>query len=298
MLTFNPVKLEDKAWVDPIVFAEDSRSAGFNFGNMYMWSGNGRHRITRLGDRLLIMLCYGPVPAFVFPIGSGELLPAVEALREYAQENGIPFILRGLTAAHVDELKLACPGQFSFEEMREYFDYVYAAEALATLAGKKLHGKRNHINRFEMAYDWHFEPLTKEHFPACLELLKSWEDEENHENTADEHTAILRGFNAWDELKLEGGTLFAGDRLVAFTAGEKTSSDTFDVHFEKAYRDVNGAYPTVNREFVRLILQRHPEILYINREEDMGHENLRLAKQSYNPLFLVEKSTARWLGDA
>ena len=293
MLSFSPVRLEDKAWVDPLVFAEDSRSAGFNFGNVYMWSGPDCHQITRFGDRLLILVNRGETPHFVFPVGSGALLPTIEALQEYAAQNGFPFLLRGLTAEQVEQLESVCPGRFTFEKTREYFDYIYAAGALASLAGKKLHGKRNHINRFEAQHNWHVQPLSADHFPACLELLASWESEDSHEDTAGEHAAIVRGFRAWETLGLEGVALFAGSRLVAFTVGEKISSDTFNVHFEKAYRDVNGAYPMVNREFVRQVLTRHPEILYINREEDMGHENLRLAKQSYNPLFLVEKSIAR-----
>ena len=37
-------------------------------------------------------------------------------------------------------------------------DYVYETEKLATLAGKKLHGKRNHINKFKKLYpDWSYE---------------------------------------------------------------------------------------------------------------------------------------------
>ena len=54
--------------------------------------------------------------------------------------------------------------------------YIYEAEKLATLSGNKLHGKKNHCNRFEKTYpDWRFEVLTKEHFPACLALLDQWE---------------------------------------------------------------------------------------------------------------------------
>jgi hypothetical protein len=293
MLTFKPVSLEDKPWIDEIVFAENSRSADFNFGNIYMWDPCYRQQIARVGDRLVVKLCYWPLSFFAFPIGSGDLRPAVLAMREHALEHGHHFLLEGVTKKHVAELEDAFPGRFLIEPERDYFDYVYSAESLATLSGKKLHAKRNHINRFEMQNDWHFDPLTPAHFPACMGLLEHWMLDYG-EGAEDERAAILRGFESWDALGLEGGVLFAGGHLVAFTVGERIASDTFDIHFEKAYADVTGAYPMVNREFVRYLTGRHPEILYINREDDMGNENLRRAKQSYDPLFLVEKFTACW----
>ena len=36
-LQFKTVTLCDKAWVDPIVMAENSPSADYNFGNIYIW---------------------------------------------------------------------------------------------------------------------------------------------------------------------------------------------------------------------------------------------------------------------
>ncbi len=138
--------------------------------------------------------------------------------------------------------------------------------------------------------------MSPAHFPSCLELLEQWTDASvnGNEGAAEEHEAILRCFEAWDVLGQEGGALFADGRLVAFTVGELITGDTFNVHFEKAYSDVNGAYPMVNREFIRQVLLKHPEICYVNREEDMGYENLRRAKMSYYPLFMVEKYTAYW----
>jgi hypothetical protein len=293
MLSFRPLALEDKAWIDPIVFRENSKSADYNFGNLYMWDLSYRQLVAQAGKRLLVKPKYGPLPFFVYPIGTGALRPVLEEMRSYSLEQGFPFKLRGVTIEHKALLEEAFPGCFAFEAEREYFDYIYSAEALATLSGKKLHAKRNHINRFEMVNSWNFKPLSPALFPQCMEFLTRWTNG-NGAAVPQENTAMLRGFESWYALGLEGGALFVNDRLVAFTIGEKIASDTFNVHFEKADPDVNGAYPMVNREFVRLILSRHPEILYINREDDMGLENLRQAKQSYYPLFLVEKYTACW----
>ena len=50
----------------------------------------------------------------------------------------------------------------------------------------------------------------------------------------------------------------------------------------------------INRELVRLMRARWPELEFINREDDMGLENLRQAKLSYHPEYLLRKFTASW----
>ena len=91
--------------------------------------------------------------------------------------------------------------------------------------------------------------------------------------------------------------LLDGDRVLAFTMGSRLSADTVDVHFEKARADVNGAYTAINCEFARYIRAKHPDIRFLNREEDMGLEGLRKAKQSYRPHHMVEKCWACLLED-
>ena len=294
MLHFKAIELSDKPWIDAAVQAEDSRSADFNFANMYMWDEAYRQLVADLNGRMVAKPKYKHHPFFAFPIGAGDLKPAMEALQDYAAAHGFPFCVSGVTAEHREELEQLFPGHLTFAPDRDHFDYIYLAEKLAELPGKKLHAKRTHINRFLEANDWSFRPLTAPLLPECRNMLSDWT--RNYiaaggipDGVAAEHAAIDRAFSHFDELGLEGGALYAGGKLIAFTIGEKISSDTFDIHFEKAYADIQGAYPMINREFVRLVLSRHPEIVYINREDDMGHENLRRAKLSYDPAFLVEK---------
>ena len=297
MIEFHPVTLEDKAWIDPLVWAEASPSADFNFGNIYLWDASFHQQVARLNDRVVVMPCYDERPFFAWPVGTGELAPVLEELAAYAREHGFPLTLRGVTQDHLPLLDGLYPGRYSAECERPLWDYLYSAEKLATLSGKKLHGKRNHINRFEAEYDWSFQALTPEDFPACIELLDEWNSENRDDDRAldidanDEYAAILRGFESFAPLGLEGGILRVSGKPAAFTMGEMVCAHTFVVHFEKARADINGAYPMVNREFVRQILERHPGVRWINREDDMGHESLRQSKESYHPDAMVEKYT-------
>lgn len=295
MLKLAPVTLADKDWVDEIVFAEGARSADFNFGNLYIWNKLYHHQIGSVGDRLIILVQFRGGLCFACPIGTGPLESAISAMAETAKEKGFPLSLYGLTEKYVELFEKTWPGRFTFTSNADRFDYVYSAQKLANLEGKKLHGKRNHINRFIQENNWTFSPLEKADIPECLALAEEWlsdAPEAYASGVEAERTALNRAFVHYDELKLDGGVLRSGGRLVAFTVGELISKDTFNVHFEKAYATVNGAYPMINREFVRYLLELYPGVEYINREEDLGIENLRKAKMSYIPELLVHKYTA------
>lgn len=297
MIPFKTVTLCDKAWVDEIVRAENSPSADYNFGNIYIWDKYYRQLICRFGDRMLTKLRYEGVPAFVFPIGTGPLRPAVEALREYAACRGFPLIIRGVTEKHREELEREYPGGFAYCLEGKNLDYLYRAEKLATYAGKALHGKKNHCNRFEAENDWQFMPLTREQIPGCLDMLDVWTEENSErldKSVSNEHDAIIRAFAAFERLGLEGGVLWANGGIVGFSLGEMCADNTFDVHFEKAEINLNGAYPMVCRELTRMLLEKHPGLEYINREDDMGFESLRRSKLSYKPEYLLNKYVARW----
>ena len=297
MLEFKNLTLEDKAWVDQLVMFENSPSAGFNFGNIYLWNENHEQLVARADGRMVSKLRRGDQTAFVFPIGRGPLAPAVEAIREFAAAQGVPLVLRGLTEKQVAQLEEAYPGGFAYIENETCADYVYLAEKLATYSGKALHGKKNHCNRFEAENDWDFVPLTRELIPGCLDMLDLWSEENAgrlDESIAYEHDAIIRAFAAFEQLGLEGGVLRVSGRIVGFTVGELACRDTFNVHFEKAEADINGAYPMVCRELTRMLMAKYPDLVYMNREDDMGFESLRRSKLSYKPEYLLRKYTARW----
>ncbi len=55
---------------------------------------------------------------------------------------------------------------------------------------------------------------------------------------------------------------------------------------------MDGAYTAINCEFAQYIRSKYPDILFLDREEDMGIEGLRKAKESYYPHHMVTKCWA------
>jgi len=294
-LTFRPVSLDDRELVTRLSRASGFRCTDYCFTSMYVWQDHYGLQISQLGERIVPRLL-GETPRYSFPFGTGELCHVIEALREDAAEFGAPLFMRGIPKIMLPELKALYP-DLTFTLDRDECDYVYEAEKLATLAGKKLHAKRNHIHRFEEQNDWRFEPVTAENLGEVMAMNDEWMEQnylEKHREYQAERMALTRAFTAMEALGLEGGLLRSGGKIIAYTLGEKLTDDTYVLHFEKAFAEIQGAYAMINRENAKRILELHPEIVYINREEDLGLEGLRKAKESYYPAFLEEKYSTQW----
>ncbi len=297
MTLFRKPQVSDFGWIHDLASRQNLRSADFSFCNIVCWDHNIDSYVARLGDRVLIRVSLGGLPMYLYPAGSGPLLPAVEAMREDAATRGHTFLLRGITREVLPEIESLYPQRPVFELDRNYSDYVYNASDLAELSGKRYHGKKNHLNHFSAAFDWHFEPITRDNIGLVHDMAAEWfvdMEEERKEDYAGEAEAIRNALSIYFDVGFDGGLIIADGRPAAFTIGEMISPDTLDSHFEKANPHVNGAYTVINQQFAVYMRQKYPSLAFINREEDMGIENLRKAKESYHPAFMVDKYTARW----
>ena len=294
---FKRPELEDKEVITPYFLKAPSRSCERTFVNVYLWSRHYKVKYAIIEDALIFRNegDNGDELSFAYPAGEPENVKrALEYLMEYSREKGHPFCLYNVTPEMFAQLDCWYPGRFEVEYNRDYADYVYETEKLATLAGKKLHGKRNHINKFKTLYpDWSYEALSDDNVEECFQMALKWRNQNGCDDDSEKNAEMcvtLNSLRLYKELGLKGGVLRADGRIVAFTVGEPLCDDTFVVHIEKAFPDVEGAYPMINQQFVQ---HECMDYKYVNREEDTGAEGLRKAKLSYRPAFLEEKGVVK-----
>ena len=295
MIDFQRLDLNEKARYDTYLMSNTPRGCEYSFTNLFLW---GRQKGAFISDRLALFSQYNRRSVYPFPVGPGDVKPALDAVIADARERGIPCYITSMTEADRETLEALYPGQFRFSSDRDTFDYVYAINDLADLKGRKYQKKRNHIHRFEEAYpDWKVLPLDENTRVAAFILAGRWfrerEAADPHSDFHLEKKALQRAFAFQKELGIEGLVLTNGQEVVAFTMGSRLSADTFDIHFEKALDSADGAYPVINREFARHLRKKYPDLQWLNREDDMGLEGLRKAKLSYYPDHMTEKHWAR-----
>lgn len=287
MLEFKELRVEDKQWIDSLLKISDYRGCEYNFTNNFVWSGI--YNITACRFQDFYITKHGD--EFVFPAGKGDTDALLSELKLYCDSNGIPLKFCSMDIKDKLLLEQRYPGEFTFSTNEDLYDYVYESQSLQTLSGKKLHSKRNYINRFRQL-DWSFEDITPDNIDECKEMSLEWckrNSCEENEEKSEEMCAVASGLEHFFKLGLVGGLIRVEGKVQAFSYGEQLNSDTFVTHVEKAFTEYDGTYPMINYMMANRFCK---ELKYINREEDMGEENLRKAKKSYHPCFMVEKFSA------
>lgn len=294
MINFKPIKIEDKLIYEKYLKDGKERGCEFSFANLYIW---GRQNAAVLHNHLVIFSQFNRRTVYPFPVGEGDKKAVLDEIISDAKERGIPCRITGIRPEQRKTIENLYPDKFRFHGDNGSFDYVYDICDLAELKGRKYQSKRNHCNRFYSAFpDYSTQPLTDDNIHLVKELVDKWYADKLAENPdADYHMerkALEKALRDYKKLGMDGMVLLIGKESVAFTMGNIMSDTTFDVNFEKARSDVQGAYAVINREFASYIHNKYPDILYLDREEDMGLEGLRKAKESYCPHHMIDKCWA------
>lgn len=294
MLDFKTPEISDKSWVDSCLKHAKNMNCEYTFGNLFIWSVAYSTQICHYKDFMICKWGKGSETNYSLPIGEGDFTDAINQIVDDAKSNGITPVIYGITTTYLSMLKDAFLGKFTYELDDSTFDYIYSVDKMANLVGKKYHAKRNHINNFKKNNpDWQFEELSKNNIDECIQFHTKWinKKEDNDADYSFEFEAVLRAFEYFEQLNLKGGLIRVNGEVIAYTLGEEQSDKCFVSHFEKATADIQGAYAIINQEFSKNCLSKYT---YVNREEDLGLEGLRKAKQSYYPEIWLEKHTATY----
>ena len=321
-LAFHQLSLSDREAMQAVTLPSGRRNCNYTFANLVGWQFWYYTEVCVLENTVVLRYTFDGQRAYMVCTSEALSLELIEAL--FDDSNG-DLTLIGLEDSQVAQWSmvngpfgrrtLATNGtqewSISLEPLRDQYDYIYRRTDLATLHGRHLDSKRNHIHRFRAEHpDFEYRPLTPEIFDECRRLTEIWQEEKaaikreqsqvylspaereqartkfngNSEAIDVEKKVMETIFSNWDVLGMIGGSIFVDGRMVAFTYGSAVTTDTLDVCVEKADRRMEGAFAIINQQFAEHLPEQY---IYLNREEDMGIPGLRQAKLSYHPEILL-----------
>lgn len=289
-MSFKKLEIKDKEKLEKYFLPDKRKGCEYSFACNFIWQDVYNSTFS------VIENCYVAKTERkgknIYNLPLGEKQDIIKAIKAIIDIEGKNTVLRGILDYHIPFLQEYFNDLFSFSFDRNESDYIYSAENLITLSGKKYQSKRNLIKRFKDNPDWAYEPITAKNVNECIALNQIWSDDKNVESSKDMRIEIGAANTALaylNALNLQGGLLRREGRVVAYSIGEPLTDDTFVIHFEKAL-DIKGCYQTINNEFA---IHNCKGFKYINREEDTGSEGLRKAKLSYHPEIILDKYEAK-----
>ncbi len=283
MLSFQPLAFAQYEKIKAAFGENPYRTCDYTVGTTYLWRRYFTTAVCEVEGAIVFCARYlDGAPMYTVPVG-GDTKAALQAL---SGQEDLRFCF--VPQAALSDLLAVFPTA-RVQEEPHWADYLYDREAFVRLSGKKYHGKRNFVNRFQKEYrEAALVPVTEGNRTAALDFVKRQYAAFGNKNdmAAAEQDAILELLSAKALWGLDGALLTVADDVVGVTVGEKVG-DTLYVHIEKADTAYVGAYPMLATAFAA----RYPDARYINREEDMGDEDLARSKESWHPVEKLPKYT-------
>jgi hypothetical protein len=287
---FKALELQDKKIFTDFLGEDPPVISEMTFTNLFMW----RHRYYpkwRVAKNCLLVVLEqeGAVPFGLPPAGSGDKGLALDVLSEELKTFTSEVILCRVSEDFVNSY--VNPDHYEIQFDRDNSDYMYLAEDLITLSGKKYHRKKNRLNKFLKSHEFEYRTLDMELVECFLDMQENWcqlKKCEEDPSLLMEDYAIHQALTYFEELDFQGGAILIDEKIEAFTLGEPLNKDTAVIHIEKANPEIPGLYAAINQLFCQ---KAWSHMRYINREQDLGIEGLRKAKESYYPDHMIKKYT-------
>ena len=286
---FTEIKLGDRSTLTDFLKRYPQPLTGYTFSMLATWASYFHYGWTFAeADTLLISCVLDPDPNIHLLQPVGPLSPQA-AQQIYGAATGLSYPLKIIGVS--DRFLKEYPDfvrPLAIREDRAVSNYLYRADSLAKLAGRKYSKKRNLLSQASNLYSWTSQMLTSVTIDSCFGVLESIRAEENPamEGMLGREVAALEcTLRHFDEFSQQGILVSVEGRPVAFSIFEEISPTTVAVHFERALRSYKGLYQVINCETAKVVTAQGFE--FINREEDLGDAGLRDAKMSYHPIEIV-----------
>lgn len=270
--------------------------SGLCFNNRFAWSVNRFYQYKIIEDCACLYTDGEEGIAsqhIVFPLGelnAEKLEKIVDFYYPAFEQRGNPLKIIYVSKDHFDVFNGIKGYDKEIVHKTDFDEYVYDTASLKTFAGKSLHSKKSQLNKFYRECNGcNYNSITKEDMNDCLSLVEDWCNDRGYDKEdilVSDYLPIKIMFENFENLSIHGGVVRIFKKLIAFSMGSDILGDTAFVHFEKIDKNIPGANVAIISEVLE---NEYQGAKFVNREEDMGIEGLRIAKKSYNPVYMTEK---------
>jgi hypothetical protein len=286
-MSFKPLTLLDRPIFKSMETSHPLYTSDTNFTNIFIWQSYYNFSWAQNSDCLCLLAQPENSATFGFPpIGTGNKLKAVEFLVSQMEEprlSRVPEELAQLISQNFPNWQILPDPDND--------DYVYLAEKLINLSGRRMHQKKNHYNYFIQNYPHEFQNINQALLPELIEMESQWLISKTEKIGANSHLikekeSVHSLLENMTPLEVTGLVVRIKGKIEAFTIGESLNKDTAIIHVEKGNPDIRGIYIALCSQYCRAFF---PDKTFINREQDLGLPGLKQSKESLKPDHMRKK---------
>jgi hypothetical protein len=288
IISFKTVSLETVPVLLDFFKGHTSVSTDYTVGGIVMWTKYFNYSFDIIEDTLFLKANYPGKDTTIYymPFGSIDNETAIGLLKKYCCANGCHGLL--IISEERDTPEIYMEDANSIYESG-WMEYLYPIDKMCGFPGKKMEKKRNHLHSFLKRYpDYSVEAINDTNIPELIEFTQSLANQHDDYQFLYENHAVVEILQNYSICHFLGITLRVEGKIVGFTFGE-VSGDTLHVHAEKGDVNIHGVYQMLITTFCEQIKTAYPEVIIVNRQDDMGNDDLRQSKMSYHPNRFIHK---------
>lgn len=291
---FKQLELLDKKEIDLFVNNYPPYE-DFGFINLWSYDIENQVQISKLNHNLIIRFRdYTSTDQFYSFIGINEVKKTIDELLKLAKKekvfSGLKLIPEEVIASDNN-----LHASFSITEDRDNFDYILLLDDLINLPGGKYSTKRRMLNNFtKFNSDITFKLLDLKNRKIDDQILDTfylWEKKmkRDRKETLHELLAIKKLLKIADVSELHATGLYRNTSMVGFSINEVVHNNYAIGHFIKVDSSIRGIYEFFYKMNALQLFSQGCR--YLNIQQDLGIEGLRISKESWKPNHFLKKYT-------
>lgn len=281
-MRFEPLRFEHRDLLQQRLREITVPLSEYSFPNLYLFRAVHAYEVMNTGDVFIKGKSYD---------GHSFLMPTAPLDRvDLAALTSLLGTVDFLYPIPEEWLSALDPDAFEVTFNEGDMDYLYTVQKMSTFAGRRLHKKRNLLKQFLQAYRHEALPLTEGRIGDARFILDAWLAETGLAAPKTDYDSCREALDRYEALALCGGIYYANAEPAGFVIGEELNDETFVLHFAKARTRFKGVYQYVYNNFAKVL---PPKYRFLNLEQDLNKENLRVFKSSYVPDAMIKKARVR-----
>lgn len=270
------IEISDKKTIDYIRKKYNHTTSSHAFQSLYIWKDDMKLELYLEPDFFAVKCLLEKDNEWFFPCGSKEKIKCF-----LSQFLGEKISFRYMREDDVKFLNEIAPNTYEIMEIPGDDEYIYSVQEQLELKGKKLRTVRNHISRVKRDHELRYEPITEDNMSEVIKVSNAWTRKSTEQSNIQDVTASAYLLEKRADLDVMGVLVYVDEEPFAIVAGFPLSDNCFDMAMAKQVDTLSGLTTYAKYAMYNVL---PPQYEFVNAEEDLGIEGLRMLKHQMGPV--------------